>query len=99
MQAIAPASLPAYPTGDEFFDEAFEAEDVPRPHYERLIGVPGPPHPHPLALGGAGGPPSAGSPFHPRLGGKPFRMDPVPRLFAADEWDELAAGLAQRVRA
>ena len=28
-----------------------------------------------------------------------FRMDPVPRLFTADEWDGLAAGLAQRVRA
>jgi uncharacterized circularly permuted ATP-grasp superfamily protein len=29
----------------------------------------------------------------------PFRLDPVPRLIESEEWDPLAAGLAQRVRA
>jgi uncharacterized circularly permuted ATP-grasp superfamily protein len=29
----------------------------------------------------------------------PFRLDPVPRLIQSEEWDPLAAGLAQRVRA
>jgi uncharacterized circularly permuted ATP-grasp superfamily protein len=34
------------------------------------------------------------------LGGDPdFHLDPVPRVIAGDEWDALAAGLAQRVRA
>src|SRR5688572_8593045 len=28
-----------------------------------------------------------------------FRVDPVPRLLHADEWDVLEAGLCQRVRA
>jgi uncharacterized circularly permuted ATP-grasp superfamily protein len=33
------------------------------------------------------------------FGGQPFVIDPVPRLITAAEWDELAAGLAQRARA
>ena len=33
------------------------------------------------------------------MGDERFHLDPVPRVIAADEWDELAAGLAQRVRA
>jgi uncharacterized circularly permuted ATP-grasp superfamily protein len=32
-------------------------------------------------------------------GNERFHIDPVPRVIAAAEWDELAAGLAQRVRA
>ena len=32
-------------------------------------------------------------------GDERFHLDPVPRVFAADEWVRLAAGLAQRVRA
>jgi uncharacterized circularly permuted ATP-grasp superfamily protein len=33
------------------------------------------------------------------FGGQPFVIDPVPRLITADEWEALAAGLAQRARA
>ena len=33
------------------------------------------------------------------FGDQPVRRRPVPRLIAADEWDALAAGLAQRTRA
>jgi len=33
------------------------------------------------------------------FGASPFVVDPVPRLIAGDEWDALAAGLAQRARA
>jgi uncharacterized circularly permuted ATP-grasp superfamily protein len=33
------------------------------------------------------------------FGPDPFVVDPVPRLIGADEWDGLAAGLAQRARA
>jgi uncharacterized circularly permuted ATP-grasp superfamily protein len=35
---------------------------------------------------------------HVTFGG-PFRLDPVPRVIAADEWERLEAGLIQRVRA
>jgi uncharacterized circularly permuted ATP-grasp superfamily protein len=31
--------------------------------------------------------------------GQPFKVDPVPRVLTAAEWDPLAAGLCQRVRA
>jgi uncharacterized circularly permuted ATP-grasp superfamily protein len=30
---------------------------------------------------------------------RPFQLDPVPRVFGADEWDRVEAGVAQRVRA
>ena len=33
------------------------------------------------------------------FGEGPFRFDPVPRIIPAAEWEPLAAGLAQRVRA
>lgn len=36
---------------------------------------------------------------HVTFGRSPFVVDPVPRLIAGAEWDELAAGLAQRARA
>jgi uncharacterized circularly permuted ATP-grasp superfamily protein len=32
-------------------------------------------------------------------GERDFRIDPVPRLFAAQQWEELSAGIVQRVRA
>ncbi|HTA36362.1 MAG TPA: circularly permuted type 2 ATP-grasp protein, partial [Solirubrobacteraceae bacterium] len=32
-------------------------------------------------------------------GERDFRIDPMPRLFAAEQWDELSAGIVQRVRA
>ena len=36
---------------------------------------------------------------HVKFGDESFRFDPVPRLIPAAEWEPLAAGLAQRVRA
>src|ERR1700733_10903165 len=33
------------------------------------------------------------------FGTRPFIVDPIPRLITAEEWEELAAGLAQRARA
>jgi carboxylate-amine ligase len=99
MEAIAPRTLPAYPVDDGFYDEAFEAEGVPRGHYERLIGELEHTDLHELGLATAGDLHSRGVAFHTAQGDSRFRMDPVPRLFTGDEWDELAAGLAQRVRA
>lgn len=37
--------------------------------------------------------------FRQANGRKPFRVDPVPRLLGADEWEHLAGGLAQRAAA
>jgi uncharacterized circularly permuted ATP-grasp superfamily protein len=99
MDATALQALRAYPIDDEFFDEAFESEGVPRAHYARLIGELEHSDLHELELAVAGDLHSRGVAFQTAKGDNRFRMDPVPRLFSAGEWDELAAGLAQRVRA
>jgi uncharacterized circularly permuted ATP-grasp superfamily protein len=95
----ATRALCAYPIGEEFFDEAFEADGVPRAHYARLIGELERTDVHGLELAATGDLHSRGVAFQTSTGHSRFRMDPVPRLFTGDEWDELAAGLAQRVRA
>jgi uncharacterized circularly permuted ATP-grasp superfamily protein len=99
MEAIATAGRPAYAPDTDFFDEAFDRDGLPRPHYARLIGELEHTDLHALELAAAGDLHSRGVAFHTAQGDSRFRMDPVPRLFTADEWDELAAGLAQRVRA
>src|SRR5436190_18272630 len=99
MRTIAPHALRAYPAGHEFFDEAFEDDGVPRAHYARLIRELERTDLHGLELAVSGDLHSRGVAFHTAQGDSRFRMDPVPRLFTSDEWDDLAAGLAQRVRA
>src|SRR3954453_7637636 len=99
MEATATARRPAYAADSVFFDEAFDRDGVPRPHYERLIGELERTDLHELELGVAGDLHSRGGAFHTAQGDSRFRMDPVPRLLAGPEWDELEAGLTQRVRA
>jgi uncharacterized circularly permuted ATP-grasp superfamily protein len=100
MDAIqAPHGNCRYPLDRAFFDEAFEEEGVPRAHYEALIGELGHTDLHALDMAVAGDMHSRGVAFKSALGDARFRVDPVPRLIAADEWDGLAAGLIQRVRA
>jgi uncharacterized circularly permuted ATP-grasp superfamily protein len=95
----APASTCRYPLDGTFFDEAFESQGVPRAHYEDLIAdlervdLPA------LERAGAADLLSRGVAFQAAGGDGRFRMDPVPRLITAAEWDLLEAGLAQRVRA
>jgi uncharacterized circularly permuted ATP-grasp superfamily protein len=99
MEATAPRARCSYPIDDEFFDEAFEGEGDPRAHYARLIGELEHTDLRELELAVSGDLHSRGVAFHTAKGDSRFRMDPVPRLFTGDEWDDLAAGLAQRVRA
>jgi uncharacterized circularly permuted ATP-grasp superfamily protein len=78
-------------------DEAFSAEDEPRPLYEPLLGALAGHDPERL-IGRIGerlerGRVTFGSPS------ELFRLDPVPRLIEAAEWERLEAGLAQRARA
>src|SRR3954469_13487797 len=89
----------SYPLERAFFDEAFEDEGVPRAHYEALIGWIGHTDLHALDLAVAADMHSRGVAFKSAQGDARFRADPVPRLIEAEEWDALAAGLAQRVRA
>ena len=81
------------------YDEAFAAPGTPRPHYAELID----------ALCGMdlarlrdavnGRVRDAGVTFTTDEGTQAFVIDPVPRILPADEWQALAAGLEQRVRA
>jgi uncharacterized circularly permuted ATP-grasp superfamily protein len=95
----APAESCSYPLDPAFFDEAFEHEGVPRAHYEALIGELEHTDLRALDLAVAGDMHSRGVAFKSAQGDTRFRADPVPRLIPAREWDALAAGLAQRVRA
>ena len=86
----------AYPLEPECFDEAFDADGTPRPHYEQLL----------QALAGRDlaelrrrvdrRVAESGLTFGE---GVPIAVDPVPRLIEAEEWERLRAGLVQRARA
>jgi uncharacterized circularly permuted ATP-grasp superfamily protein len=95
----APAGNCSYPLERAFFDEAFEDDGIPRAHYEALIGELEHTDLHALELAVSGDMHSRGVAFKSAQGDTRFRADPVPRLIPADEWDALAAGLTQRVRA
>ncbi len=88
-------SVPAYAPEPGCFDEAFEAEGVPRPHYRELLE----------ALEGdlEGLSRRAGERVEAHgltFGeGEEITVDPVPRLLTASEWERLEAGLLQRARA
>src|SRR4051794_10266336 len=88
-----------YALDEAFFDEAFEQSGDPRRHYEPLVAELAETDLHELAMGIAGDLHSRGVAFRGATGDTRFRMDAVPRLVTGAEWDELAAGLRQRVRA
>jgi uncharacterized circularly permuted ATP-grasp superfamily protein len=80
--------VPAQP-----YDEAYDEDGRPRPHYEELLA----------ALGNPG---ELASRVEQRLrnrevafGDGVFALDPVPRLLTAREWSELQVGIAQRLKA
>src|SRR3954453_15961620 len=89
----------SYPLDRAFFDEAFEDEGVPRPHYEALVDELEHTDLHALELAVAADMHSRGVAFKSAQGDPPSPPAPIPRLIPSAEWDELAAGLAQRVRA
>ena len=78
------------------YDEAYEDDGRPRPHYAELldaVGDPGELAAHVRRRLDARG---------VRFGGSPddrFALDPVPRLLTAEEWSELQIGVAQRLKA
>jgi uncharacterized circularly permuted ATP-grasp superfamily protein len=99
MEATQAPTLCSYPLDGGFFDEAFEAEGVPRAHYAELIAELEHTDLHALEMAVAGDLHSRGCAFRGVTGDTRFRMDPVPRLVSMSEWEGLEAGLAQRVRA
>ncbi|MEA2150581.1 MAG: hypothetical protein QOD69_2411 [Solirubrobacteraceae bacterium] len=77
------------------FDEAYGAPGAPRAHYAQLLGALERADLHALRDAAQLHVDGEGASF----GDDAFRIDPVPRVFTAAAWDELAAGLEQRVRA
>jgi uncharacterized circularly permuted ATP-grasp superfamily protein len=95
---VAAPSVIYLPEPDAY-DEAIEPNGMPRPHYASLLGalvemdlgelaenVHRDVCAHGVEFGGEGEP-------------EPFRLDLVPRVITAEEWDVVEQGIAQRVRA
>jgi uncharacterized circularly permuted ATP-grasp superfamily protein len=89
-------SASAYPLEPDCFDEAFDSDGAPRPHYAPLLEA--------LAEQGLG---TLRERVEKRVAaggltfgaGEPIAVDPVPRLIQAAEWERLQAGLLQRAQA
>lgn len=80
------------------YDEAFDGSGQPRPHYREVVDR--------LAGADLGALSGRVRDLVDRRGvafggedGHPFAVDPVPRILTGAEWDDLALGLGQRVRA
>jgi carboxylate-amine ligase len=86
----------AYPLEPECFDEAFDSDGRPRPHYVPLIEALGGQDIKELRERAEARVLERGLTFGPD---EPITVDPVPRLIEADEWERLQAGLLQRARA
>ncbi len=86
-----PGRSPGVRVYDEDRDEAGE----PRPGYAHVLGALGGADLDGLCRAVAEHLDALGVSFGP----DPFVVDPVPRLLSAEEWDPLAAGLAQRAHA
>ena len=102
------AGLDSYELDAAYHDEAFavpltprpQARLTPRPHYAALLAGLSEADLSALLADSAAAVSRRGVHFTSAAGGDaPFQLDPIPRIFAADEWTLLEAGLAQRARA
>lgn len=89
-------SAPAYSPESGCFDEAFDADGEPRPHYAELLETLGRVDLAELRERVERAVASRGLAFGE---GEPIAVDPVPRLIAEAEWETLEPGLVQRARA
>ena len=81
------------------YDEAFEADGRPRPHYAALLDALQGSDLEALRAAVDERLAAAGVTFGAGTDPAPFEIDPIPRILPAAEWSALAAGLEQRVRA
>ena len=87
------------PSRDRAYDEAFTASGAPRPHYVRLLDTLGEIDLAALRAGVNARVKADDVTFTTDQGSQAFVVDPVPRILPAEEWQALAAGLEQRVKA
>ena len=95
---MSEAALSADVSADEY-DEAFSAPGVPRAHYAEVLGAL-----EGIDLAALRDAVNArvaeqGVVFRSKEGENAFLVDPIPRVFPADEWALLSAALRQRVDA
>jgi uncharacterized circularly permuted ATP-grasp superfamily protein len=88
--------LARYQSEPGCFDEAFDSDGEPRPHYAELVEGLGEEGLGELQQRVEAKVASQGLTFGE---GKPITVDAIPRLIEAAEWDSLQAGLLQRARA
>jgi uncharacterized circularly permuted ATP-grasp superfamily protein len=93
---IAPAGYE--PTGGAV-DEAFDADGAARPAYVDVLGALDAASPAAAAAAVTAGVQRDGIVHGAGDGRHPLAVDPVPRVFDAEEWARLQAGLEQRIRA
>jgi uncharacterized circularly permuted ATP-grasp superfamily protein len=99
MQIAAQPRMDSYIPPDGAYDEAFEPDGGVRPHYAPVIAALGATDLDELIRTVEADLFSRGVSFKGADGDAPFRVDPVPRLLTAAEWEDLRAGLVQRVKA
>ncbi len=88
-----------YPLQPGTLDEAFTPDGSVRPHYAGVLAALGEVGVGRAAAAMAAGVAAAGMTRGASAGLQAFSIDPVPRVFAGDEWAALEAGLAQRTLA
>ncbi|MBW3609460.1 MAG: circularly permuted type 2 ATP-grasp protein, partial [Actinobacteria bacterium] len=92
--------IPAgYEPGGGAVDEAFDAGGAVRPGYARVLAALEAAPPAAAAEAIAAGVQRDGIVHGAGEGAHPLAVDAVPRVFEAEEWAQLEAGLAQRVGA
>ncbi|HWN72498.1 MAG TPA: circularly permuted type 2 ATP-grasp protein [Solirubrobacterales bacterium] len=89
-------NVPRYQLEPDCFDEAFDADRTPRPHYAPLLEALAGRDLRELRARVEASVAASGLTFGR---GEPIAVDPVPRLIAAEEWERLLPGLLQRARA
>lgn len=92
-------SAATYRSAAGAFDEAFDADGDPRPHYEAVIDALEGADLSALSRAVAHDVALRGASFRGTGATEAFRVDPVPRLIEAAEWAHVERGLRQRVRA
>ena len=91
--------LAGYDLDERFFDEALDPSGEPRPHYRGLVAALAEIDLDELDRAVRHDLHSRGVTFASENGSVRFAVDAFPRVIPAAEWEPLAAGLCQRVRA
>jgi uncharacterized circularly permuted ATP-grasp superfamily protein len=97
MSIVTAPPVPEY--SSPTFDDAFAPDGTVRPHARGVIDLVRARDPGVLGRELRGALRKQGIRFESVDGDDTWHVDPVPRVIPADEWEPMAAGLGQRVRA